>query len=100
MEGLDKNNTCPLFINEEEHQYEFRIGKAVAYVRYKKENNVLFLTHTVVPQQLSGKGIGSALVKQVLTRIKKENTTIVPQCSFIASYIERHPEWQSLLLKQ
>ncbi|MCF6243247.1 MAG: N-acetyltransferase, partial [Bacteroidales bacterium] len=62
------------------------------------QNNI-YLTHTEVPLQLRGKGIGTALVKLVLENIKQKDLTLIPLCPFVALYIKRNPEWKSLVLK-
>jgi len=40
---------------------------------------------------------GSSLAKGVLEAIRAEGRTVVPQCEFIAGYLERHPEYQDLV---
>ena len=56
-----------LIDNTENHQYEFHIGKLVPKIEYiKSKNGEIYLTHTEVPVQLEGKGVGSQLVEKVL----------------------------------
>ena len=86
-----------LHINEAESQFEFQIGDQTALIEFAIEGDKIYLTHTEVPESLSGKGVGSELVKQTLQHIKKQNLTVMPLCSFVAKYIDNHPEWHSLL---
>jgi len=89
-----------LIDNEERKQYEFHIDGLVPRIEYiKAKDDKIYLTHTEVPRQLEGKGVGSALVKQILEDIKQKELTLVPLCPFVAMYITRHPEWKSLVLK-
>lgn len=88
-----------LIENEAAKQYEFHVDGFVPKIEYIKANGKIFLTHTEVPVELEGKGIGSALVKQVLTEIEKLDLILVPMCPFVASYIKRHPEWKKLVFK-
>jgi hypothetical protein len=46
---------------------------------------------------LEGQGIGSGLVKQALDAARAQNLKVVPMCSFVRGYIERHAEYQDLL---
>jgi hypothetical protein len=62
--------------------------------------NSNYLTHTEALPELEGKGIGSTLVKRVLEDIERKKLTLVPLCPFVAAYIQRHPEWKKLLLKE
>lgn len=87
-----------LIHNEERHRYEFRLDGGVAYVEYEPAADGLYrLTHTIVPPQFEGQGIGRELVEATLEALRERGARIIPQCSFIIRYIQRHPEWESLL---
>ena len=86
-----------LIDNEENKQYEFHIDSDLARIEYIKAQGKIFLTHTEVPAKFEGKGIGSALVKQVLDDIQQKGLSLVPLCPFVAAYINRHPEYNALL---
>ncbi len=86
-----------LIHNEKENQFEKKIDDFVAYIEYINKENKLYLTHTIVPKELGGRGIGTSLVRETLEEIEKLNFKIVPTCSFVVSFIERHPEWEKLL---
>ena len=88
-----------LIDNADEKQYEFHIEGHIAKIEYIKAGHKIFLTHTEVPKELEGKGIGSAIVKTVLAEVEKNDWTLVPLCPFVAAYIKRHPEWRKLVLK-
>ena len=88
-----------LIDNEEAKQYEFHVEDTIPRIEYIKAQNNIYLTHTEVPKELEGKGIGSALVKQVLEDIEKKDLTLVPLCPFVALYIKRHPDWRKLVMK-
>ncbi len=88
----------PLIHNEERHRYEFRLDGGVAYVEYESAGDGTYrLTHTIVPPQFEGQGIGRELVESVLEALRERGARIIPQCSFIVRYIQRHPEWEPLL---
>ncbi|MCF6297554.1 MAG: N-acetyltransferase [Flavobacteriaceae bacterium] len=88
-----------LIDNIEKKQYEFHIEEHIPRIEYIKAQNNIYLTHTEVQQKLTGKGVGTALVKQVLQDIKEKNLTLIPLCPFVAMYIKRNPEWKELVLK-
>ena len=71
-------------------------GIAVAY--YEPRGSAIALTHTVVPQKLQGQGLASLLIKAALADIRKRGLKVVPDCPFVARYIERHPEERDLLV--
>jgi len=78
---------------------EYHIDGHTPVIEYIKAKEKIFLTHTEVPKELNGKGIGSAIVKAVLEDIERQDLTLVPLCPFVAGYIKRHPEWKKLVLK-
>ena len=73
-------------------------GGAVAFVEYRREGgDHIVLTHTEVPEALSGQGVGSKLVRGVLDALRAEGPKVVPRCEFVAAYVERHPEYRNLM---
>lgn len=88
-----------LLDNEKSNQYEFHIDGLISKIEYKKSDGKMYLTHTEVPKELAGRGIASSLVEKVLEDIQQKGLKIIPLCSFVAKYIQRHPEWEPLVLK-
>ena len=50
----------------------------------------MVFTHTEVDPSLSGQGLGSVLAEGALNDAHGGDKRVVPQCEFIARYIERH----------
>ncbi|MBC5623453.1 MULTISPECIES: GNAT family N-acetyltransferase [Butyricimonas] len=81
-------------------QYEFRIGNYTPKIEYIKSiNGEIYLTHTEVPPELEGRGIGSQLVEKTLKDIERQGLRLVPLCPFVAAYIKRHPEWRRIVMR-
>ncbi len=79
-------------------RFEMRSGGAVASVEYRRAGGGrIALLHTEVPEALSGRGVGSKLVRGVLDALRAEGAKVVPRCEFVAAYMERHPEYRDLL---
>lgn len=88
-----------LIDNAQSSQYEFRIEGHIAKIEYKKVNDKIYLIHTEVPNVLEGRGIGSQLIKSVLTDIQEQKLSLIALCPFVAAYLKRHPEWNTLIFK-
>ena len=59
--------------NEAECKYEYHIGEHIAYITYAEdENGHMHITHTVVPDALSGQGLARTLLEDVLEEFKKQ----------------------------
>ena len=82
--------------NKAEHRFEMDAGGDVAVAYYRLSPGVITLTHTEVPASLQGRGIGSRLVRGVLEAARAEGLKVVPRCSFVSSYLARHPEFNDL----
>ena len=87
-----------LIHNESESKYEYHIDGHIAYITYDDQNGEMHLTHTIVPEELAGKGLARTLLEDVLQEIKKENKKAVAQCSYIIKYQEKHPEASDLFV--
>ena len=79
--------------------FETKTGDEYAFIEYRWYKGDLALMHTFVRPEFEGKGIASALAKFALEYAKEKGLKIVVYCPFIASYLKRHPEYQSLVSK-
>lgn len=78
-------------------RFEIQLESARAVLEYHQEGQQLIFTHTGVPAALEGRGLGGQLVRAGLEYARANGFKVVPQCSFVAGYLERHPEDQDLV---
>lgn len=64
---------------------------------YQLDGQVMVMTHTGVPAALGGRGIAAALVQAALDHARAHGLKIRPVCSYVVTYMRRHPEAQDLL---
>ena len=83
----------------DENRFELPVEAGVALAYYRLDGDRITLTHTEVPEHLSGQGIGSRLAKGVFEAIRAGGGKAVAECPFMASYAERHPEYAALLAR-
>ena len=83
--------------NTERHRFELDAEGHVAFSNYKRDGVTITIMHTEVPKELGGKGIGSALVRGLLDRVRAQGLKVVALCPFVAGYIAKHPEYADLL---
>jgi uncharacterized protein len=79
------------------HRFEAEIGADKATLEYSLESNVITFLHTRVPESIGGRGIGTALVTAGLDYAVKNGFRVIPQCPFVAAFLEKHPEYQERL---
>ena len=83
--------------NEAEERFELAEGGYTAVAAYRIEGDRISFTHTVVPEEVEGQGVGSRLIRAALDQVRDKGLKVVPVCYFVKGYIERHPEYQDLL---
>jgi predicted GNAT family acetyltransferase len=83
--------------NEARNRFELDVDGHMAFASYRMAPGVIIFVHTEVPAPLSGRGIGSKLVRGALEYARSQRFKVVPQCPFVAAYIGKHPEFNDLL---
>jgi predicted GNAT family acetyltransferase len=79
-------------VDAERSRFESVVDGHTAFIDFRRDGDTIVLIHTEVPDELEGHGVGSALVRGALEHIRAERLALVPQCPFVRSYIERHPD--------
>jgi predicted GNAT family acetyltransferase len=79
-------------LNEQRSRFETTVDGVTAFLTFHRDGKRLVLVHTKTPEELGGRGVGSALVAFALDYARKNDLTVVPRCPFVSSYLERHPD--------
>lgn len=92
------SNTLPEVRHNKEHRrYEMEVDGLLSVADYQLQDGKMLFTHTGVPRELEGRGIAGKIVKFALEDARAQNLKVVPLCSYVATYIRRHAEYQDLL---
>ena len=83
--------------NPQARRFETTKEGLVCLIDYVPFEGGINLTHTYVPRALEGQGIASALTKYALEYARENHLKIIPSCSFIRTYLKRHPEYEDLV---
>lgn len=83
--------------NKDKQRYELAVDGRTAFSQYKLSPGTITFMHTEVPKELEGHGIGSKLVRGELEAARAQGLKVVARCPFVATYIQKHPEFQDLL---
>ena len=83
--------------NPTRQRFELDVTGGTAFIDYRRNGAVVTFAYAEVPGNLRGGGVGAALVKGALALVRARGERVVPQCSYVAAYIARHPEEQDLL---
>lgn len=82
--------------NAERRRYEMDTEAGTAFATYRVEGGAILVTHSEVPPAVRGRGLGDKLVKGMLDLARMQGRKVVPLCSFVATYMRRHPEYRDI----
>lgn len=82
-------------------RYQARVdGRTAGFAAYEVRDGRVVFTHTEVDDAYDGQGVGSVLVREALDDVRAGARQVVPECSFVKAWIERHPDYQDLVAPQ
>jgi uncharacterized protein len=85
-----------------ESRYELLVDDRVAafadYIAHA-EVSAIELPHTVTHPEFRGQGLAAKLITHVLNDLRASNQKVIPTCSYVAHFIESHPEYSDLVLR-
>jgi predicted GNAT family acetyltransferase len=88
-------------VTEKPAEQRFELGiegsDAVAAAYYREEDGNLVLTHTEVPSEFSGHGIGTRLARGVFGILRATSRKAVLKCPFMGHFYARHPEYSDVV---
>ncbi len=86
-------------LRESEHRYVAEVdGELAGSAYFTRHGDVVEFTHTEVDDAFEGRGVGSSLARAALDDVRERGGLRVrPSCPFIASWIDKHPDYADLL---
>ena len=90
-------NALKVVLNEEAQRFEIELGEHLAVLDYHLRDKTMSFIQTGVPRELEGNGIGSLIVHAGLDYARVEGYGVIPICSFVVAYIQRHSEYRELV---
>ena len=105
VSSYDKQNEMsyennPLHVNTTERRFEMNVDRHTAFINYKQGGKKVYLIHTEVSSEIEGKGVATSLVEKTLQYLDEHQLKLVPLCAFVQSYVQKHPEWKRLEVKE
>ncbi len=79
------------------NRFELEVDGVIAFSEYRHKPGVVTFIHTLVPDELGGKGVGSKLARGALDMVRARGEKVIAKCPFIAAFIKKHAEYQDLL---
>lgn len=84
--------------NVEASRYELRVdGELASTASYSTQADRIVFPHTETLPRFRGRGLAEQVVRRALDDARAERRVVVPQCWFVAQFIDEHPEYADLL---
>ena len=83
--------------NAAAHRFECHVDGLLCELTCELVGGVMHLNHTGVPSPLEGRGLAAALVRAAFDHARASQLRVRPLCSYVQTYLRRHPEAQDLL---
>ncbi len=91
-------NTPPVQHLPQENKFCLAIEGRESCLEYERSGEgAMVVTHTFVDPSDRGSGVAGALTREALDYARASGLRVVPQCSYVRVYIEKHPEYHPLL---
>ena len=85
--------------NAEQSRYEIVVdGNVAGFVDYRGGPDVIELVHTEIDSAYEGQGLGGKLARGALDAVRSANAKVIPTCGFIKGWIEKHEDYQDLVM--
>ncbi|WUD77131.1 N-acetyltransferase [Streptomyces sp. NBC_00510] len=94
----DTSGSIRVFKDEDNRFYEVQEnGNYAGLLAYERKGAQYSLTHTYVQEGYRGRGLGTALIREALSDLVKEDAAVTNRCPVVDRYIEKHPQFREIL---
>jgi len=84
--------------NADALRFELRLsGQVAGYVTYRDLPSGRAFEHTVIAPEFEGLGLASQLIRHALAETGSAGLRVLPFCPFVRAYIQRHPDYLTLV---
>lgn len=67
-----------------------------AHLAYRISENMMDIRHTIVPQEIGGRGIAALLMETAANYAREQGYKIRATCAYAVAWLKRHPgyDWE------
>ena len=84
--------------NQAQRRFELHVDGEMSVLTYRIAGDRIRLIHTEVPREQRGRGYADMLARAALERAARDHLRVVPLCPFVRAFLERHPEYNALIV--
>jgi predicted GNAT family acetyltransferase len=85
---------APTTVRAEADRFTIAVhGQTVGVADFDDRDGQRYFTHTEVAKDFRGRGLATILVAEALRATRAAGLRIVPVCSMVADYVDKHSEY-------
>jgi predicted GNAT family acetyltransferase len=82
----------------EHDRYEITMdGELAGFLTYRRDEAGYSFLHTEIVEQYGGQGLASRLVRSALDTARSQRVGVLPFCSSVRRFVQRHPDYLDLV---
>lgn len=85
--------------NRQEQRFEWTEDELLCVLDYELRDGLMTITHTGVPSAVGGRGIAADLTRHALDTARQAGWKVRPLCSYAVGFIQRHTDYQDLVVQ-
>lgn len=82
--------------NPAENRFETWIEGELSKLDYMEDKDTVLMMHVGVHPEHRGQGVAGKLTQVALEYAREKSLRVIPMCSYVRAYINRHPEFVPL----
>jgi predicted GNAT family acetyltransferase len=95
---LTDKTGAPVTVHKESDKFTIAVdGKTVGSTAYTDTGGSREFPHTEVDDAYGGRGLATIVIGEALAQTRSEGLRIVPTCTAVASYIDKHSEYADIV---
>ena len=96
MDGQQDKAATVIRHDADDRRFSTVVEGSKGFIEYERVDDVMVLTHTIVPKEIGGRGIAGQLVRAALDFAREQGLRVRPDCSYADAWMRRHPDYDAL----
>lgn len=84
--------------NPNRSRYELDIDGQIVFANYRRQGDVLAITHVEAPVSLRGTGAASRFMQGLMQVMRQQGQKVLPLCGYASAWLRRHREFADLVV--
>ncbi len=87
-------------VTRQSDRFEISVDDTVAgFAQFQDRDGRRIFVHTEIGEEFGGQGLAGTVVEHAIAATRDEGLTVVPVCSYVAKWLEKHPEHEDISAK-